>query len=85
MRVTPTPSNHAPLHVMRKRITSTLTLMLLLLLAFGSGYWRGRSDGQKDTSVLLGIDPSDSQSMTTAKSAYQPYFTQQNLIPDKVR
>jgi cbb3-type cytochrome oxidase subunit 3 len=69
---------------MRKRIAYTLILMLLLLV-FGGGYWSGFSDAQKGTRDLAGIDANDSQSTTTAKAEYQPYFTQRNHIPDKVR
>jgi len=70
---------------MRKRIAYTLILMLLFLVAFGGGYWSGYSDAQTRMRVFVGTDPSDSPRMTTAKTEYQPYFTQQNLIPDKVR
>ena len=69
---------------MRKRIAFTLAAMLLLLFAFGLGYWSGFSHARKDVRVIVARDTPDGQ-QTSGKTAYEPYFTKQNPIPDTVR
>ena len=69
---------------MRKRIAFTLAAVLLLLFAFNLGYWSGFSHARQGVRVIVARDTSDGQ-RTPGKTAYEPYFTKQNPIPDTVR
>jgi len=46
---------------MRKRIAFTLAAVLLLLLAFGLGYWSGFSHARQGVRVIVERDTTDSQ------------------------
>ena len=70
---------------MRKRIAYALIIALLLLLSFGAGYWSGFSHARSGTRIIVQRDSSDIPGVTTAKTEYEPYFTKQNPIPDRVR
>ena len=69
---------------MRKRITLSGASLLLLLFAFALGYWSGLSHARKGVRVIVGRDTSDGK-QTLGKTVYEPYFTKQNPIPDKVK
>ena len=70
---------------MRKGIAYTFVILLLLLLAFGAGYWSGFSHARKGTLIVVARDVADSQTAAKTESAYESYFTKQNSIPDRVR
>jgi hypothetical protein len=55
----------------------------LLLLSYGLGYWSGFSHARKGVRTVVARDTSDSL-QSSGKSVYEPYFTRQNPIPDKV-
>ena len=69
---------------MKKKIALSVVLMLLLLLTYGLGYWTGFSRAQSRPRLIVGRDTADNQ-QSSLKSEYEPYFTQQNRIPDKVK
>ena len=71
---------------MRKRIAFTVAATLLLLFAFGLGYWSGFLRARQGVRVIVARDTSDGQ-QTSGKTinVYEPYFTKQNKIPDRVR
>ena len=69
---------------MKKKIVSSLIAVLLLMLTYGLGYWSGFSQARKDVRVMIVSDANDSQQLS-GKSEYEPYFTKQNSIPDRVK
>ena len=68
----------------KKKIELSVLLMLLLLLTFGLGYWAGISRARKVASVIVAIDTADSK-QSSGKSGYDPYYSKQNAIPDRVK
>jgi len=70
---------------MKKRIASSLIMVRSLLLAEGLGYWRGLSCAQHGARVIVASDTSDKQPSSSGKTGYEPYFTRQNPIPDKLK
>jgi hypothetical protein len=69
---------------MKKSIWLAVFAVLLLLLGYGLGYRNGFSQARKGTRVFIGRDASDHLE-ASEKASYEPYFTRQNLIPDKVK
>ena len=69
---------------MKRNLCLSLIAMLLLVLAFGLGYWSGRSQARNGVRVIVARDTGDSQ-QSSGKVGYEPYFTKQNPIPDKVK
>ncbi|HWQ93669.1 MAG TPA: hypothetical protein VN673_18550 [Clostridia bacterium] len=74
---------HLPV-LMKKKMTLTLVAVLLLLFTFGLGYWSGFSHARKGAPVVVATDTSDSQ-QSSGEAGYEPYFTQQNPIPDRAK
>jgi len=69
---------------MKKKLVLSLIAVLLLLLTFGLGYWSGFPQARKGVRVIVARDTSDSR-QSSGKAEYQPYFTKQNPIPDRVK
>jgi len=69
---------------MKKNISLAVFAGLLLLLAYGLGYWNGFSQARKGPRVFVATDASDNR-QASGKANYEPYFTRQNTIPDKVK
>ena len=69
---------------MKKRIVLSLIAVLVLVLSYGLGYWSGFSHARKGVRVTVARDTSDSQ-QSSGKAEYEPYFTKQNPIPDRVK
>lgn len=63
-----------------KIATSALGL-LVLLLAYGLGDWIGCWHARTGSGLIVARDMTDSQ-QSTGKTEYEPYFTEQNRIPD---
>ena len=70
--------------LMKKRIVLSLIALLVLVLTYGLGYWSGLSHARKGVRVMVARDTSDSQ-QASGKAEYEPYFTKQNPIPDRVK
>ena len=69
---------------MTQKIALSVVVVMLLLLTYGLGYWTGYSRAQKARRVIVAMDTTDSQ-QRSGKAEYEPYFTKQNAIPDKVK
>ena len=69
---------------MRKKTALSVLVVLLLPLTYGLGYWTGFSHARKGPRVIVAMDTADSQ-RSAGKAEYEPYFTKQNSIPDKVK
>ena len=69
---------------MKKRIVLSLNAVLVLVLTYGLSYWSGFSHAGKGVRVMVARDTSDSQ-QSSGKAEYEPYFTKQNPIPDRVK
>jgi hypothetical protein len=69
---------------MKRKMVLSLIALLLLLLSYGFGYWNGFSHAQRGVCVVVARDASDSQ-QSSGKQGYEPYFSKQNAISDKVR
>ena len=63
---------------MKKRISLAVFAVLLLLLVYGF------SQARKGPRVFVATDASDNR-QASGKAKYEPYFTRQNTIPDKVK
>jgi hypothetical protein len=70
--------------LMKKKIVLSLIGVLMLVLSYGLGYWSGFSHARKGVRVMVARDTSDSQ-QSSGKAEYEPYFTKQNPIPDRVK
>ena len=68
----------------KKKMELSVLVGLLLLLTYGLGYWTGFSHAQKGRRVIVAVDVTDSQ-QSSGKAEYDPYFTKQNPIPDRVK
>jgi len=69
---------------MKKKIVLSLLAVFILLFTFGLGYWSGFSHARKGVQEVVARDTSDSQ-QSSGKGKYEPYFTKQNPIPDRVK
>jgi len=69
---------------MRTKLVLSLVAALLLVFSYGLGYWSGFSHARKGVRVVVERDSSDAQ-QPSGKTEYEPYFTKQNPIPDRVR
>jgi hypothetical protein len=67
-----------------KKIALNVLVLLLLPLTYGLGYWTGISHARKGSRVIVAMDTADSQK-SSGKAEYEPYFTKQNPISDKVK
>lgn len=67
-----------------KKIALSVLVVLMLLLTFGLGYWTGFSHARKAPRVIVAMDTADGQS-SSGQAEYDPYFTKQNQIPDRVK
>lgn len=63
-----------------KIATSALGL-LVLFLAYELGDWTGCWHARTGSCLIVARDTTDSQ-QPTGKTEYEPYFTEQNRIPD---
>ena len=68
----------------KKKIALNVFVLLLLPLTYGLGYWTGISHPRKGPRVIGAPDMADSQ-QSSGKAEYEPYFTKQNPIPDKLK
>ena len=69
---------------MKKRIVLSVIAVLVLALTYGLGYWSGLSRAREGVRAMVARDTRDSQ-RSSGKAEYEPYFTKQNLIPDRVK
>ena len=69
---------------MKKKIVLSLIAVLVLVFTYGLGYWSGFSHARKGVRVMVARDTSDSQK-SSGKAGYEPYFTKQNPIPDRMK
>jgi len=69
---------------MKKKIVLSLLAVLILLFTYGLGFWSGFSHARKGLQVVVARDTSNSQ-QSSSKGEYEPYFTKQNPIPDRVK
>jgi hypothetical protein len=70
--------------LMKKKIVLSLIAVLVLVFTYGLGYRNGSSHARKGVRVIVARDTSDSQ-QSSGKAEYEPYFTKQNPIPDRVK
>ena len=70
--------------LMKKRIVLSVIAVLVLVLTYGLGYWSGLSHARKGVRVMVARDTSDNK-RSLGKAEYEPYFTKQNPIPDRVK
>ncbi len=68
----------------KKKIALSVLVVVVVLLTYGLGYWTGFSHAQKGPRVIVAMDTADSQ-QPSGKAEYEPYFTEHNPIPDKVK
>ena len=71
--------------LMKRKLLSRLMLVLVVILAYGLGYWSGFSRAQNAPRVIVGRDTADSRISSAGKEGYEPVFTKRNQIPDKVK
>ena len=69
---------------MKRTISLSTFAVIVLLLTYGLGYWSGPSHAQRGLRVIMARDTGDSP-QSRGKADYEPYFTRQNAIPDKVK
>ena len=69
---------------MKQKITLSLIAALVLQFTYGLGYWSGVTHTRKSVRMVVARDTSDSQ-QSSCKTEYEPYFTKQNRISDKVK
>ncbi len=67
-----------------KKIALNVIFLLMLLFTYGLGYWAGFSHARKVPRVVVAKDTADNQP-SSGNAGYEPYFTKQNSIPDKVK
>jgi hypothetical protein len=71
---------------MKQRILVSLASLLLLLLAYGLGYWSGARHSWRGAQVIVARETSDITSFFGPSVAgFDDYFTKNNPIPDKPR
>ena len=69
---------------MKKSIALAVFTVFLLMLAYGIGYRNGFSQARKGPGVFVATDTSDNL-QASGDPSYEPYFTRQNHISDKVK
>jgi hypothetical protein len=72
---------------MKKRIRLTVVSMVLLLFAYGLGYWTGASRTPRGAQIIFARDSDDMPPVVvdSLHSIYDPSFAKQNAVPNKVR
>jgi hypothetical protein len=69
---------------MKKKMLLSLTAVFVLSFSYCLGYWNGFAHARRGVPVVVSRDMGDSP-RSPGEAEYEPYFSRQNLPPDRVK